>query len=418
MQSCGRAVMHSAIKTLFIFNDYKLNPRILKKQSLIILLTFLVACKGTDQKTESNVFTENEEAEWITDERSLPESDSLFYLDHPAPLFRKEFKSGKNIRSAILYITAAGYYRISVNGQTIKDNVLDPAWTDFSKRIYFSEYDVTSLLTDSNNCMGVSLGNGFYNPLPLLKWGHRNLRNDLPVGKPVFIAKLRISYRGGKTEEIVTDRSWKYAYGPVLKNCVYLGVTYDAGKIISGWDREEFDDSSWQMAITGRSPGGELKKSFSPPVRITEEIDPVEIYSPENGKYIVDMGINFTGTYKIKLSGNKGDTISFRFGERIYEDGSLNPMTTVAGQIKRKGMGGPGAPDIAWQTDSYIIGEEKEAWFTPDFTYHTYRYIEISGIKYKPLLKDITGLFIHSDILRPNHFSCSSRSFEFYSGNN
>lgn len=380
----------------------------MKKQNLIILLIFLVACTGSEQKTGSNVFNENKAAEWITDERALPESDSLFYLDQPAPLFRKEFQSGRKIQSAKLYITAAGYYKVFVNGQTIEDNVLDPAWTDFSKRIYYSEYDITSLMSEGSNCLGVSLGNGFYNPLPLRKWGRRNMRNSIPVGKPVFIAKLRISYDNGKTEEIVTDRSWKYAYGPVLKNCVYLGVTYDAGKMLQGWERKEFDDSSWQMAITGKSPGGELKKSFFPPVRITEEINPVEIYSPEDGKYIADMGINFTGTYKIRLSGNKGDTITFRFGERIYDDGSLNPMTAVAGQIKRKGMGGPGAPDIAWQTDSYLIGDEKEAWFTPDFTYHTYRYIEISGIKYKPQLTDIKGLFIHSDIQRPNHFSCSS----------
>ncbi len=380
----------------------------MKKQSHIFILIILVSCKGNVGKEESNVFTGNKKAEWITDERSLPESDSLFYSDHPAPLFRKEFKSGKNIRSAKLYITAAGYYKISINGQSIEENVLDPAWTDFTKRIYYSEYDVASFLKDGNNCLGVSLGNGFYNPLPLRKWGHRNLRNDLSVGKPVFITKLIISYSDGKTEEIVSDGSWKYSYGPVLKNDVYIGVTYDAGKIIPGWDRAGFDDNFWQTAIPGKSPGGELKKEFFPPVRITEEINPVEIYSPGNGRYIADMGVNFTGTYKIRLTGNKGDTVTFRFGERIYDDGSLNPMTTVAGQIKKKGMGGPGAPDIAWQTDSYIIGKEKEAWFTPDFTYHTYRYMEISGLRYQPQLKDITGLFIHSDIERPNSFSCSS----------
>ncbi len=371
-------------------------------------MIFLVACTGNDNKTGNNVFTENKVAEWITDERPLPECDSLFYSDQPAPLFRKEFLSGKNIMSARLYITAAGYYKVSVNGKTIQDNILDPAWTDFSRRIYYSEYDVTALLADGNNCLVVSLGNGFFNPLPLRKWGNRNLREVVPAGKPVFIAKLRISYSNGKTEELVSDRSWKYAYGPVLKNDVYIGVTYDAGKIIHGWDREEFDDSSWQMAIPGKSPGGEMEKSFFPPVRITEEINPVKIYSPGDGKYIADMGVNFTGTYRIRLSGNKGDTITLRFGERIYDDGNLNPMTTVAGQIKKKGMGGPGAPDIAWQTDSYIIGEGKEAWFTPDFTYHTYRYMEISGLKYQPHLKDITGLFLHSGIQRPNHFSCSS----------
>ncbi len=378
------------------------------KKSLIIILIFLAACKGHEQNTGGNVFAEKEGAEWITDARPLPESDSLFYLDHPAPLFRKEFEPGKNIRSATLYITAAGYYRVFVNGKTIDDNVLDPAWTDFSKTVYYSEYDVTSLLTDGHNCLGVTTGNGFYNPLPLRKWGRRNMRNDVPVGKPVFIAKLIISYRNGKTEEIVTDRSWKYAYGPVLKNCVYLGVAYDARKIIPGWDRAGFDDSSWEMAVPGESPGGELKRSFFPPVRVTEEIKPMKIYSPESGKWIADMGVNFTGTFKIRLSGNKGDTILFRFGERIYDDGTLNPMTAVAGQIKRKGMGGPGAPDIAWQTDSYIIGGDKEEWFTPDFTYHTYRYMEISGLKYQPQLSDITGLFMHTDIQIPNHFSCSS----------
>ena len=123
-------------------------------------MIFLVACKGNVSKEDTNVFKENKAAEWITDERPLPENDSLLYSDQPAPLFRKEFKSGKNVKSAKLYITAAGYYKVHVNGQSIEDNVLDPAWTDFSKRIYYSEYDVASLLTDGNNCLGVSLGNG------------------------------------------------------------------------------------------------------------------------------------------------------------------------------------------------------------------------------------------------------------------
>ncbi len=378
------------------------------KYNLIIILVFLVACNGNKGKQDNDVFTENTAAEWITDARSLPASDSLFYSVQPAPLFRKEFKTDKNIRSAGLYISAAGYYRVSVNGRSADDNILDPDWTDFSKRIYYREYDVTSFLAEGNNCLAVSLGNGFFNPLPLQKWGHRNLRDDLPVGKPAFIAILRISYRNGKTEEIVSDGSWKYTYGPVLKNDIYIGVAYDAGKELPGWDREGFDDNTWQNAIPGKAPGGELKRLFFPPVKITEEIKPVRIYSPANGKYIADMGVNFTGTYRIRLSGNKGDTVVFRFGERIYDDGSLNPMTTVAGQIKSKGTGGPGAPDIAWQTDSYIFGGEKEAWFTPDFTYHTYRYMEISGLDYQPDPEDITGLFFHSDIQRPNHFSCSS----------
>ncbi len=131
-------------------------------------------------------------------------------------------------------------------------------------------------------------------------------------------------------------------------------------------------------------------------------------YATEPGVWIVDMGVNFTGTYKIKLSGAYGDTIHFRFGERVYEDGTLNSMTTVIGQIKREGVGGPGAPDIAWQTDSYIIGDQAEAWFQPDFTYHVYRYMEIRGMDEKPQLSDIRGLALNSGVDGTNHFTSSS----------
>ncbi len=379
------------------------------KFNLIILLFSLIACDNIPEKKEGVVFFENQAAQWIKDGGELPASDSLFYLDHPSPLFRKEFRSVNTIEQAKLYITAAGYYKASINGEPIGKNELDPAWTDFSKRIYYTEYDVTSLIKDGENCLGVSLGNGFYNPLPLRKWGRRNLRKDLSiVGKPVFIAKLLINYKNGTSEEIVSDNTWKYAYGPIIKNSVYLGVAYDARREIKGWNTPEHDDEMWKSAQIGNPPGGKLQRTFFPPVQITEKIIPVEISSPESGIFVVDMGVNFTGTYKIKLSGNTGDTISFRFGERIYDDGKLNPMTTVIGQIKRKGIGGPGAPAIAWQTDSYIIGDNTKSWYQPEFTYHTYRYIEIEGLDEIPQLSDIEGLAIHTNVSDNNSFSSSS----------
>lgn len=379
--------------------------------SLTLLITCVVlaffACTTTpDQEPLS--LAEDERAKWIEDGIALPESDSLFYLEHPSPLFRKEFKATKLVKSAKLSITAAGYFKASVNGAAIKENVLDPAWTDFSKRIYYSEYDISSLIAQGANCLGVSLGNGFYNPLPLRKWGRRNLRKDLTVGKPVFIAKLLIQYENGDTEEIVTDSSWKYTLGPIIKNSVYIGTAYDANREVEGWNIAGFDDEEWKVATIGRSPGGKLEKAFFPAVAIKQEIIPVDIRSPEEGLWVVDMGVNFTGTYRIKLAGNAGDTISFKFGERIYEDGKVNPMTTVTGQIKRPGIGGPGAPAIAWQTDSYILGDKKEQWFNPDFTYHTYRYMEVKGLKEKPKTEDIRGLFMHSDVINQNSFSSSS----------
>lgn len=380
----------------------------MKNYSILFILFIFVSCTQTSDQNEFVVFSENCNAQWIQDGRPLPESDSLFYLDDPAPVFRKEFSTNEAIEKATLYITAAGYYQATINGAPVGLNVLDPAWTDYSKRIYYSEYDVTPLLEEGNNCLGVSLGNGFYNPLPLRKWGHRNLRTDLTVGKPTFIAKLLVTYKNGKTEELVTDKTWKYAYGPIVKNDVYLGVVYDAQREIKGWNLPGFDDSLWSAAELGQKPGGQLQKTFFPSVQVTQEITPVKIYSPEKGIVIVDMGVNFTGTFKMKLSGEKGDTVVFRFGERVYEDGTLNPMTTVAGQIKRKGVGGPGAPDVAWQTDSYIFSGEGEEWFSPQFTYHTYRYMEISGLEVQPEPEAIKGLFFHSNVPDLNSFTCSS----------
>jgi alpha-L-rhamnosidase len=384
----------------------------IKSTLSFLLILSLLACGNNEENGQYDnplIFYQNQQANWVTDGRELPERDSLFYLDNPAPLFRKEFSLDKQIDSAMLYITAAGYYQATLNGERIGKNVLDPAWTDFSKRIYFSEYDVTSLMSDGANCLGVLLGNGFYNPLPMRKWGRRNLREDLAeVGKPAFIAKLIINYADGSSEEIVSDASWKYNYGPLIRNSVYLGVAYDAREEIDDWNKAGFDASAWEAAVISQGPGGELQPAFFPPVQLTKEISPVAVYAPEPGVWMVDMGVNFTGTYKIKLTGDYGDTIAFRFGERVYEDGTLNPMTTVIGQIKKKGVGGSGAPDVAWQTDSYVIGDASEAWFQPDFTYHVYRYMEIRGLEEKPAIADITGLMLNSDVADQNHFSSSS----------
>ena len=156
------------------------------------------------------------------------------------------------------------------------------------------------------------------------------------------------------------------------------------------------------------SPGGKLEKTFFPGVEITKEIEPVKIYEIDKNKWIVDMGENFTGTYKIKLLGKSGDKVSFRLGERVYGDGSLTPMTAVTGQIKRKGVGGAGAPEIAWQAGSYIFGDELSVWYRPEFTFHSYRYLEIEGLQNKPRKEDIKGLFIHSNVKNENNFNSSS----------
>jgi alpha-L-rhamnosidase len=382
---------------------------IMNRIILFLAIQTLFGCQNLQTNNATDQLTGEGDAFWIGDGKEAPAEDSLFYLDDPAPMFRKEFSLNGELQSARLLITAAGYYRATINGRRAGNNMLDPAWTEFGKRVYYSEYDIKDLLSDGNNCIGVVLGKGFYDPLPMKMWGNKNLRVALNVvGRPVFIGKLILEYKNGKKEVIKTDDSWHFEYGPIIKNNVYLGEVYDAGREIKGWDLPGFDDSSWTAALIQDGPGGTLQKTFFPPVQVTGIITPVEIYSPREGLYIADMGVNFTGVQRIRLKGDPGDSVVFRFGERIYEDGTLNPMTTVCGQIKRPGIGGPGAPDTAWQTDTYIIGTPEEEWYSPEFTFHTYRYMEIAGLKYNPQIKDIEGLSLNSNVAHINSFSSSS----------
>ena len=286
--------------------------------TLSIIILLLPGCQGIVQ---NDLF---QHVVWIGEREVEPIPDSIMYGDHPAPLFRKEFSVNNDLRSATLYITAAGYYVAYINGEGIGKNYLDPAWTDYSKRIYYAEYDITTQVRKGQNCIGTTLGNGFYNPLPLKMFGRRNLRDHLPVGRPVFIARLKLEFADGTTEEIITDRTWKYAYGPILKNNVYLGEVYDGGKEIPRWNLVGFDDADWHSSEENEGPGGMLQQAYFPYIQATGTLEPVRISSPGEGIYIADMGRNFTGLYRIKLKGQRGDTITFRFGERIYENGELN----------------------------------------------------------------------------------------------
>ena len=386
----------------------KLRQTVFAISFLFTYLTF-AHCFGQNKSNFSVKLNDLADANWIGDPKVQPESDSLMYGDDPAPLFRKNFITKGNLKSAILYITAAGYYSATINGEKIGKNFLDPAWTTFAKRVYYSEFNITSNILTGQNCLGVSLGNGFYNPLPLRMWGTYNLRKLLKVGRPQFIAKLVITYQNGEVTEIKSDNSWKFVYGPIIKNNVYIGEVYDAGKEIKDWNKALFNDSQWAAAIVVKGPGGILQKSFFPAIQQTGLQKPIAITSRGKNVYVVDMGVNFTGVYKIRLHGNAGDKITFRFGERVYENGELNPMTAVCGQIKRAGQGGPGAPPIAWETDEYIFGKEAEVCYCPEFTFHVFRYMEISGLTKAPLLSDIQGIVLHSNVKENGHFSSSSK---------
>ncbi|MDA3924818.1 MAG: family 78 glycoside hydrolase catalytic domain [Kiritimatiellae bacterium] len=351
-------------------------------------------------------------AEWINDGKPLPAKEEGFFRDDPAPLFRKPFKLSGPVKTARLYISALGYYRATLNGKVVGDHQLDPLWTRPDKRVFYSVYDVTDMLSGGSNCLGVTLGNGWYNPLPLRMWGRYNLRDALPVGRPQFIARLEIEYADDSSAALVSDRSWKFAEGPILRNSIYLGEKVDARKTIPGWDKPGLDDSGWSAVHLVSAPEGVLQAQPLPAIKVTAKIRPVAVTEPTKGVYIVDMGQNFGGWARFNFNVPAGTVITMRYGELLNKDGTLNPMTSVCGQIKAKSKKqAVGVPAIAWQSDSYTARGGAPECYTPQFTFHAFRYVELTGLPSSPALDSITGLRMNSSVEPVGSFSCSNELF-------
>ena len=355
-------------------------------------------------------------AQWLNDGKPVPTSDAAFYEDDPAPLFRKEFSTSRKIARARLYISGLGYYEATLNGKRVGDHVLDPGWTAYENRVLYCTYDVTKMLAQGKNCLGVSLGNGWFNPLPLKMWGNRNIRDTLTVGRPRFIAQLHIDYADGGQEVVASDTSWTVGDGPIRRNNVFLGEVVDARLEPKGWDKVGFDASTWRRPRIASEELGGFSSPTHPPIRETRIWNAVAQTEPKPGVFVYDMGENFGGWISLKLDVPAGTKVQLRYGELLYPDGTLNPMTSVAGQIKglrqnsQESIGGPGAPPIAWQAETYIARGGGET-YKPKFTFRGFRYVEVTGIA-KPLpLKSVVASRLNSDLESAGTFECSDPMF-------
>jgi len=351
-------------------------------------------------------------AKWINDGSINPAKDEDYYQPDPMPLLRKEFSASKKITAARWYISGIGYYEAYLNGEKVGDHVLDPGFTTYSKQVFYVSYDVTSKLRSGKNIAGFMLGNGWWNPLPFKFFGKWDLRDYQQTGRPCVKAELHIRYADGSMEKIITDENWLTSPGPVTQNNVYLGETYDARLEQKNWNTRGANRSLWKKAKLTEGPAGILVPQMLPPIRITKILKPVKITEAGKDTFIVDMGQNFAGVARIKVKATPGTKINLRYGEDLFKDGRLNYLTTVATQIK-KGIikGGPGAPETAWQEDSYILkGEGTESW-SPRFTFHGFRYVEITGWPGRPGPDDVEGLRMNSDVTPVGSFACSNNDF-------
>ena len=351
-------------------------------------------------------------AKWIGDGRKNPARDEDYFKDDRMPLFRKEFSAGRDIALARLYISGVGYYEAYMNGKKVGDNVLDPGWTTYKKQVLYTVHDITSLVRSGQNAAGVMLGNGWWNPAPIKFFGRWDLRQYQETGRPCVKAEIHIQYKDKSTQIIPTDESWETAPGPVVQNNVYLGEHYDARLEQAEWNTVKANSKNWSKTQEVDGPSGQLSVQMQPPIKVTRVLKPVSIMEPRRDTFIIDFGQNFAGVARLNVKGPAGKKIRLRYGEDVYKDGTLNFHTTVMTQIRKGGIpAGPGAPPTAWQEDSYTTkGKGQEIW-SPKFTFHGFRYIEVTGWPGKPSLANFEGLRLNSDLAESGTFSCSNETF-------
>jgi alpha-L-rhamnosidase len=356
-------------------------------------------------------------ARWMDDGKTSPSRDEDFYKPDPAPLMRHEFHLSKPITRARLHFAGLGLGLANINGSPVADQVFDPAWTHFDKRILFRTHDVTAQLNQGANCLALMLGNGWYNPLPLRMWSHRNIRDSIPTGRPRAMVLLVVDHPDGSSTTVKSGEGWKMADGPTLRNSIYLGEERDARLEPAGWDLVEFNDEDWKAVRLTDHPLEPLMPLRMQPVRKQEPILARTITSPQPGVHIIDFGVNFTGVPEITMNVPAGTRMVMRFGELLNPDGSLNFLTSTAGQIKgmkdgpdgtKVPKGGPGAPEFAWQQNVYIARGEGTEVFVPRFTFHGFRYMEITGLPEPPRPEDFRAFPLHTDVPSAGSFSCSN----------
>lgn len=305
----------------------------------------------------------------------------------PCPYLRRSFSLTAPVASARLYVTALGLYEFWVNGRRVGSDYFRPGWTDYRIRVQYQTYDVTDLLRPGPNAMGAILGDGWYRGY----LARRNLRNH--YGDTLqLLAQLEVIYENQQREVFVTDEMWRCATGPILASDIYNGETYDARLELPAWSEPDYNDHDWQPVKVIKKHRLKLNASPAPPVRKIEERRPVAVTEPRPGVFVFDLGQNMVGWARLKVRGPAGSTVTLRFAEVLNPDGTIYTANLRSAQC----------------TDRYTLRGNGIEEYEPRFTYHGFRYVEVTGYPGQPALDAITGIVIHSDIRPTGLFACSN----------
>jgi alpha-L-rhamnosidase len=320
-------------------------------------------------------------AKWI---RADIKEDSA---SRPANMLRKTFVLSKTVQSARLYVTCHGLYEVHINGKRVGNEYLTPGWTSYNKRLQYQVYDVTALLKNGNNAVGVTLGDGWYRGIVGFN-RNKNVYGD----KLALLLQLEVTSGDGVRETIISDESWKSSTGPIRMSEIYLGESYDARLEKPDWDNVNFDDTDWSGVRVVETPKNNLIASSSPPIRKHETFHPLKIFKSPNGGTIVDFGQNLVGWVQMKVKGKAGDQVILKHAEVLDNKGNFYTDNLRSAQQEVK----------------YILKGGSDEVFEPHFTYFGFRYLLVEGYPGELSAESLTAIALYSDLQQTGSFSCSN----------
>jgi len=300
------------------------------------------------------------------------------------PYLRSTFEIGKPVTRARLHISALGVYEPYLNGRRVGDDHLAPGWTDYRKRVQYQTFDVTDQLAVGRNCLGAIVGPGWF-------CGRAGLfhAREFYGRQPALIAQLDIAFADGSSQRIVSDGSWRRADGPILAADIMDGAICDARLAITDWNGADLDDRVWS-AVTLREESRTLEPQPDQPVEAIAEIPAKSLTEPLPGRWTFDLGQNIVGVVRLRTNAAPGTVLTLRHAEMLKPDGS----------IYTDNLRGAAA------TDTYICKGGGEVWIPP-FTFHGFRYVELTGLETRPDLDAIAGVVLGTALPEVGEFTCS-----------
>jgi len=290
------------------------------------------------------------------------------------PVFDKSFSVEKKIRGATLAITAHGIYEATLNGRRIGNAYFAPGWTNYDKRLQYQQYDITKLLSAKND-LRITIAGGWY-------WGA--FGHDLMVNRygdgAALLLNLTIFFEDGTTQQFVSDESWRCGTGPVRYADFYTGEVFDA----------RVQPGSWQKVQVKNFPPVDLVETINEPVTQHEKFVPRNIFQDSTHRYVIDFGQNLAGFVRIKVHGNKGDTIRVEHAEMLDKHGHFFTANLRDARA----------------TDIYILNSDGTETLEPHFTYHGFRYARVTG--FVPAKNNCLAVALHNDIATAGTFACSN----------